>query len=447
MLASLNQLEHHLEHVHIVGVFDFTLNTSPESMPLYFSKMISSSKLLNVPELFNISIPDSLHDIEGMILGLWGPILHPPNNQLEQNSSSGRVLYLVLKCQSLYQSMNALNQDLTQGLSQSHCILKCATMISLLAHNIILCTDIPIDRTSADHSPVCEVQSQSSQIISSFLVSLSNACCQLVEENSQNDETLGQKLTFPPSLCIIREFTQHLHSAMSRSIPLKSLYSSLLSDGNFKYFHQNAFYLQELCLNPSNQSPQGNGSVNDNDSVLSYDTFAKLLNNLLVAHLSSQIESKSNQGEDCVVFWNGPYALELTRIYLTYVESFYKDYNCVPSNQAEEEQVVEEEPIEKPCVQDELDKLEQKHASMESVKIPTELTSEQSNIISNILEKYQTLMLQSFQSSSVSPLESLKNHRNLETGIEVLPRKIVNDSYKSNSGNTYVLLNAFLIGY
>jgi hypothetical protein len=308
--------------------------------------MISSSQLQTLPELFNITLPDTLHADtaagEAMVLGLWGPLIHHPpthQQQLDSSSSSGRVLYLVLKCQSLYQSLNAVQETSTSSslsselLAQSQAIFKCATTMALVSQCLTLCTDLPLDRTSSSSpsespsgpSPLLTIQEQSSQIISSFLLSLSLSCSQLTQTNQLSDETLRRKLTSPPSLCLLREFTQQLQHAHRASPSLRSLYSPLLLTGTtpLTYFPQSAFYLRELCLDsPSSSSPSASSTLSDCES-LSFESFTKLLHNLLLAQqrdINPDRETSSRSEQD-----NGPYLIEWTQICLSYIEPFYRD--------------------------------------------------------------------------------------------------------------------------
>jgi hypothetical protein len=419
-------------------------------MPLYFSKMISSSKLQKGPELFNISMPSTLSDIEGMILGLWGPLLHPPNNQLDHATPSGRVLYLVLKCQSLYQSMNsaatadsASSSVVETAFLQSQCILKCATIISLLSQSLIVSTDLPIDRSSsaATPSPLVEIQQQSSQIISSFLSSLSQSCAQLIETNRANDETLQRKVALPPSLCIVREFNQRLLPALQLSPSLASLYASLVTDSvdssKLKFFHNQAMYLQEVCLDQSSSSsppptaseaaPDGTGAGNV-ALWISYDFFSKILNNLLISHLTSQMElSREGEGRDndqeqfppAATVWNGPYLIELSQLYLSYVEELYRDRNCAPGG----EQADDECPSPATAAALSAEQEEQ----------------QQSPLLREAIARYRAIMSQSFSDpTATSPSRSLLllDERSLEEGISVLPRNsLPGNNFQGSSGN------------
>ena len=201
-IESFDKLQHHLEQLHIVGIFDFTLNTSPQTLPLYFSKLSLKDSIL-----FNPIISDHELDTEGTIFGMWGPPLHPSNNHtLNLSQSSGRILYLILKCQSLYQTMNSVvtvtnssntteavetitneSNQINQSNQSNQCTLKCATMISLLSHSLLLFTDIPISRPTTAPSSHYLVQQQSSHIITLFINSLSESCKQLMTTNQSKN--------------------------------------------------------------------------------------------------------------------------------------------------------------------------------------------------------------------------------------------------------------------
>jgi hypothetical protein len=379
--------------------------------------MISSSKLQTLPELFNITLPDTLSssDSEGMILGLWGPLIHqPPTQQQQQDqidpssaSSSRRVLYLVLKCQSLYQSLNTVNET-SDAVSQSQAIFKCATIVTLLSQCLTVCTDIPLDRTSeAAPSPLPAIQQQSSQIISSFLISLSLSCSQLTEAHQLTDITLQRKRTAPPSLCLLREFTQQLQSAHRTSPSLRSLYASLLTETTWKYFHQNSFYLQDLCLDPpssemvstdvSPSSDPESGGV----TVSGYDSFAKILSNLLIAQ---QRESDPQEQSE-----NGPYLVELTQIYVSYVEPFYKDQS--------ESGVVGPQQIARDMVRKTL---------TESTSPIATLTTEQEAILSLALERYKTILAEAIRLAASSDSAAVERTEDPQS---------VDNGYQGSSGN------------
>lgn len=300
---------------------------------------------------------------------MWGPPLHPPNNHsLNSTQSSGRVLYLILKCQSLFQTMNTAviqsnENNLTNEIKEekelkeakeiiqlSQCTLKCATIISLLSHSLVLFIDIPTSNPLTAPSSHYIVQQQSSQIVSLFMKSLSESCQELIKINQSIDETLKRKANFPPSLCVIREFTSDMFEIYQLSPKLTNLFSSIIQT-QLNYFDHTALYFNDVCLDfPVTTTIEKKNGENSIDSALSYEQYINILNNLLYAYSSHILPSLNNDNGDngdnseninqkdeknigyTITNWNGPYVLEILQPYISYVELQYKDSNCVPQS-------------------------------------------------------------------------------------------------------------------
>ncbi len=346
---------------------------------------------------------------------MWGPVLHAPNNHWTSNQSSGRTLYLIVKCQSLFQSMNVLHESQNKG-PISQCILQCTALVSLISQSLLVCTDLPVSPNMSESSSI--VQSQSAEIIVSYLASLSETCRRLIESNKSIDSTLQKKSTRPPSLFFVREYTNDLLSIYQDSPSLENLYSSITSDLRFKYF-ESGIYFHNICFGTSS------------DSINSYEKFTSILHNLLHSYISHSIQApegdtteidQKNSNDDSISLLNGPYLIEVIQLYLSYLEFHFKDIDCTPINSTSQ-------------IQNQNSGEWSEFSSAESIDDPPEEVP----YLEFFIEKYRTSMLTTFRDPILtSPADSLVGDYNLSSGFEILEEtkhSVAIASFQSPSGN------------